>query len=74
LSPSLRRADSKEEAMLDNDRNQFLNQKNQQNERNGSQEQIVELKQGFELESWQLFHKQLSAENNHEISNTSNEN
>jgi len=74
LSPSLRRADGEEDTIFSNNRNQFLNQKHQQDKRNSCQEQVVDLEQHLELESWQLSHKQLAAENNNEISNARNKN
>ena len=74
LSPSLRRADGKENTMLSNDWDQFLNQKNQQDERNGGQEYVVNLEQDFELERGQFLHEKLSSKNNNEVGNASNKN
>lgn len=71
LSPSLRRADSKENTMLSNNWNQFLNQKNQQDERNGGQENVVDLEQDFELERGQFFHEKLSSKNDNEVGDAS---
>lgn len=72
LSPSMGRADSIEDSVLSYNRNQFLNQKNQQNERDSGQKQIMNLEEDLELERGLFAHKRLAPEYNNKISNASN--